>query len=202
MSLSVTECVAIYGGVLSTVLAAVQIRAAILARRFFYVSEELGIARSRHGMQSFIIFHVSNGGSAAVTIRHAWISDYRKRYERLFEWLLGRDVLIYSLEKDRRNPSLPVVLKPGDSIEFYADIVNGMVQNPDDVDRVTRYLVLSHSQSRQCFEHRFKPGISLTSSSWVRITDVSESRTPDNKLSASNRPRRRQRRAKPRTGPA
>jgi hypothetical protein len=156
MGVGVTELIAVYGAIISTALAIMQIRAAFAAKRFLQVDEEYGTtfyAEKEGDERSFFTFHISNRGSSTVTIRKAAVWAYVPRY---FGLRTGETWGI-SIGDSR----CPIRLKPGDTISLEADLKdigpNSIsARAAKETSTLCRVLKLEQSQSSNDFEHKFR----------------------------------------------
>ena len=153
MTIGLTEILALYGAVISSILALIQIKSALDAKRFLHVDEEQGFevhTDNPEWERGYHKFYVSNRGNAPVTIRKAVVYEYTTSG--------GKHVDCWGVSINEEK--CPITLKPGDTIAFEADLKDVGSKAPGAAGikgkrSGNRVLKLEHSQSSKDFEHKF-----------------------------------------------
>jgi|GEM_PF-2752230 len=155
--LSASDIIAIYGAILATVLGARQFLHERAAKRFLAIEKYYNGADKSEPFGSYR-FQITNRNSMNVTVTDIRIYEYDGIIFR------GTSLLPWAIKINKANPKLPILIKPGEFINYYV----GVSQLIDTKEmtyyeltklpkrRKTRYLHVSHSQSSKFIREKFE----------------------------------------------
>jgi hypothetical protein len=175
-----TAIIAIYGAILSTIVAFLHIRSFYVAQQFVYVQ----ISRSWNLEQEFVEFLICNRSNLVTEIREVMIGNYGNGGKVGFHMLWGHSVSLFKDARSKVKLPLPVVLSPGEAVtctyssgEAVADIEKfskaRVAAGMDDVNSNLFYVEVEHSRANRPREVMFEIGeeyLGGRTSSWRALT--------------------------------